>query len=115
MQKKKDKLVFSYFYRGGPQDIADLAPNVGTKDLLQNKGEVDSASLNFIHFLPCCCVPLFTGIHLSLLLLFGCESLLSQRQSAHTHTYTHTHTHIYIYMHIYIYLFIYFHLQIYTP
>ena len=107
MQKKKDKPVFSYFYRGGPQDVANLAPSVGTRDLLQNKGEVDSASLTFIHFLPCCFVPLFTGIHLSLLPLFGCESLLSQRQRTHTHTYKHTH--------IYMYKFIYFHLQIYTP
>ena len=110
-EKKKDKHVSSYFYSGGPQDIANLAPSVGTKDLLQNKGEVDSASLTSIHFLPCCCVPLFTGIHLSLLPLFGCESLLSQRQRARTHT----HTYMCVCVCIYIYIYIHFHLQIYTP
>jgi hypothetical protein len=36
--QKKDKPVAFYFYRGGPQDIADLAHSVGKRDLLQNKG-----------------------------------------------------------------------------
>jgi hypothetical protein len=66
MFQKRDKLIFSrFFYHGGSHSAGRLAvPSEGTRDLLQNKGEADSAFLVLFHFLPQYRVCLLTGIRL---------------------------------------------------
>jgi hypothetical protein len=53
MFQKRDKLISSrFFYRGGSHSAGRLAvPSEGTRDLLQNKGEADSAFSVLLHFL----------------------------------------------------------------